>query len=606
MVANASVNAQQPVPKKPLIEHFTQASCGPCASQNPTMHSTLTTFGAANYVKVTYQTSWPGVDPMNAAYPTGPSARVNYYGVNGVPDVSMNGAATGWPTTIVTAATLATAAALTTDVGISVSHSHATTRNFNVNITVRNHGANALAAGKILHTALTEKEVIYSNAPGTNGETAFHHVVRNMYNANTGAASTDGYTLPAIPAGDSIVINATLTAPTYVADFNDIGFAVFVQDNANKEVLQSEYSDPVTIPTQADVSTANAMYGGANYCSNVNWTPSFEVTNTSSVTITSVEAQYSVNGGTAIPVTLSGISLAQGQSSTVSFSPTTLPVGSNDVVYDIVSLNSTDPDIFGSNNTGLTGQIHVLSSTSTGSQLVQDFTNAPLPSGTWQYSQSLPGAIFENPQNLAAGRFGVFGENSSNVDVSNCIRAAYGSGEWDNRTAAVIFDQISLTSHNTLSFDYAHALLATTGDSGLEILVSTDCGDNWTSLWNRQGAALSTAPANNSSFFYPTPNSSDWVTATVDMTSYMNQTIAIKFEFSKGTSANNLYVDNINTSLVSSITDIAAVASLAIMPNPVQDRMNVELTVVNATDLNVSIVNALGQQVKDVATQTFQ
>lgn len=73
-----------------LHEEFTQASCGPCASQNPAFNAVL----AANTAKATslkYQTSWPGVDPMNAQNPTDVQTRVNYYSVNGVPDAIMDG-----------------------------------------------------------------------------------------------------------------------------------------------------------------------------------------------------------------------------------------------------------------------------------------------------------------------------------------------------------------------------------------------------------------------------------------------------------------------------------------------------------------------------------
>ena len=604
-----TANAQ--VQKTSFVEHFTQASCGPCASQNPTMYNTLDNFvaGGNEYVKVTYQVSWPGTDPMNAAYPAGPNDRRNYYSVTGVPDARLNGSdqgGTNGPNSIISTANLNTIAGQTTDVAITVSHTPTTGSDYTVNVKVQNVGSSPLAAGLKLHTALTEKEIIYANAPGSNGETEFFYVLRNMYNIDNASSTTGGYTMPAVPAGDSLVFSTTITAPNYVSDVSQIGFAIWVQDDNNKDVLQAAYSAPYVPPTALDVSTANAQYGGSNYCTNSNWTPSFEITNQTANVVTSIEAQYTINGGTPVTETVTGLSLAQGQSTTVTFPAATLSGGDNQILYGVNTLNGTAPDYVGSNNTGLSGVIHVLSSTATGSQLVQDFTNAPLPSGTWQYSQSLPGALFENPQGIPEGRFGVFGENSTSVDVSNCIRAAYGSGDWNNKTGAVIFDQINMTSHNTLSFDYAHALFnAGSGDSGLEILVSTDCGATWTSLWNRQGATLSTAPANNSAYFYPTPNSSDWVTATIDMTTYMNQDVAIKFEFSKGTSANNLYVDNINTSLVSSIPNIASISSLEIMPNPVSDVMNVELTVADATDLNVSIVNALGQKVQDVASQTF-
>ena len=48
-----------------LAEEFTQASCPPCASQNPAFNNILNTNGT-KVVAIKYQTSWPGVDPMNA------------------------------------------------------------------------------------------------------------------------------------------------------------------------------------------------------------------------------------------------------------------------------------------------------------------------------------------------------------------------------------------------------------------------------------------------------------------------------------------------------------------------------------------------------------
>jgi len=72
----------------PLIEHFTQASCSPCAQQNPFLQAVLdVNRGAVNHIA--YHTSWPGVDPMNAYNPTEVADRVSYYGVNGVPDCSV-------------------------------------------------------------------------------------------------------------------------------------------------------------------------------------------------------------------------------------------------------------------------------------------------------------------------------------------------------------------------------------------------------------------------------------------------------------------------------------------------------------------------------------
>ena len=52
-----------------MFEHFTQASCGPCAAQNPAMQATLNA-NVGRVHHIAYHTSWPGVDPMNAYNPT--------------------------------------------------------------------------------------------------------------------------------------------------------------------------------------------------------------------------------------------------------------------------------------------------------------------------------------------------------------------------------------------------------------------------------------------------------------------------------------------------------------------------------------------------------
>jgi hypothetical protein len=108
------------VNKVPMVEHFTQASCGPCASQNPAMKTTLDNY-AGEYVKIAHQVSWPGYDPMYDFFPSGPDDRVSYYGITGVPNTTLNGGSPGAPNTIVTNTTLTNAAAVMTPYDITVS-----------------------------------------------------------------------------------------------------------------------------------------------------------------------------------------------------------------------------------------------------------------------------------------------------------------------------------------------------------------------------------------------------------------------------------------------------------------------------------------------------
>ncbi len=46
-----------------LLEHFTQASCGPCATYNPSIHTWLVN-NPDKITSINYHTSWPGYDPM--------------------------------------------------------------------------------------------------------------------------------------------------------------------------------------------------------------------------------------------------------------------------------------------------------------------------------------------------------------------------------------------------------------------------------------------------------------------------------------------------------------------------------------------------------------
>src|SRR5690554_5071801 len=77
--------------RKVLIEKGTNASCGPCAAQNPGFHSMLNTVDD-KHVAIHYQWYFPGYDPMNEHNPTEANTRfANYYGNNGVPTAMIDG-----------------------------------------------------------------------------------------------------------------------------------------------------------------------------------------------------------------------------------------------------------------------------------------------------------------------------------------------------------------------------------------------------------------------------------------------------------------------------------------------------------------------------------
>ena len=99
-----------------------------------------------------------------------------------------------------------------------------------------------------------------------------------------------------------------------------------------------------------------------------------------------------------------------------------------------------------------------------------------------------------------------------------------------------------------MTFDVAYAAYSATYIDGLEVLISTDCGTTWTSLYNKTGSTvaagnLPTAAATTASFV---PTTAQWRTETINLNSYLGQSSAILAFRNLAAYGNNLYIDNIN------------------------------------------------------------
>lgn len=231
-----------------LVEEFTQASCGPCAAANPAFNTMLNN-NSTKAVSIKYQTNWPGVDPMNAQYPTAVASRVTYYGLNSVPYAVMDGEAvtgsnyTGYPGNL-TQTKINTEYAVTSPFNINISHylNNAQDSIFismTVTATQNFTGVNYLRG----HVVLVEKHIDFASPPGSNGETDFYMVCRRMYPSQTGT----GMPLTWVN-GDDSTLTFKAAIPSYIYDINQLAVVGFVQDNGSKEVLQAGYSiSPVGI-----------------------------------------------------------------------------------------------------------------------------------------------------------------------------------------------------------------------------------------------------------------------------------------------------------------------------------------------------------------------
>lgn len=599
---------QAQVNKTPLVEHFTQASCGPCATQNPILQQRLDAFGSGNYVRISHQVSWPGVDPMNAAYPAGPDVRRNYYGITGVPNTSLNGGSPGNSGTIITASTLNAAAAQTTPYQLDITQTWISGDSLEVDITVTNTTSAAISSADRLRVAMIEDRVFYPVAPGSNGETEFEYVMRMMYNPSTGAPSTDGATIGSIPANGTLNFNFLLTGsdiPSYIADLNEVSFAAFLQNDATRVVEQAAKSQAGNVPGLLDVSTQSASTVGAGYCNTV-FDPAVEFTNNGSDPITTVTAEYSINGGAAVSETFTG-NLTQGQTTTITFPQTNIAAGTSVVTYTITDVNNGG--IVSNGAIAIPDETYnKLPAASVAAPVSEGFDSAPLEPNTG-YSREVTTGLFESAE--AISRFSIldgptynYGPIGGFAQSDRSIRFRFYSvlsgGEMN-----FVMNKVDIPANAQLTFNHAYRQYAASTNDRLQIQASTDCGATWSTLFDKAGAQLANLPIATAQF-HPGP-ASDWVTSTVDLSSLAGTNeVIIRF---RGISdyGNNLFIDDINLSVATSTEEVAATETeVRIMPNPVHNNMTVEFDLPESTTMDMMIFNALGQPVQQVAEGTFE
>jgi photosystem II stability/assembly factor-like uncharacterized protein len=182
----------------------------------------------------------------------------------------------------------------------------------------------------------------------------------------------------------------------------------------------------------------------------------------------------------------------------------------------------------------------------------EDFQTTFLPAGWFQTNYD------NNAQWEQTDDAGGFGNSTQSAIFRNFDLDSQGTDDDMNITMNTLN-----TSAMNMSFDVAYAQYGGQYSDTLEVLVSTDCGTSFTSVFLKGGSTLGTAP-NSSNYF--TPAASEWRTETMDLSAFTNfEKVIVAFR-NKGHWGNNIYVDNINITSDLGIEETAK--QFDIYPNP--------------------------------------
>lgn len=218
--------------KKVLFEEFTNASCAPCAANNPALKDFIDSKGDT-IIAIKYHTNFPGFDPMYNANPAQvEQRRTGYYAdVNAVPWLKGDGDMFPdiWPFTLANFNNaFNTRKSVTPLLTMSVTDQRIPGDSLKALVTVTI--PQDLPAGNYkLRVMAVEGVIEYANPPGSNGERIFEHVFRKGYPDMNGTSIS-------IAAGTHVYEFRY----SIESDWNDaeIYTVAFVQNDASqKEVL---------------------------------------------------------------------------------------------------------------------------------------------------------------------------------------------------------------------------------------------------------------------------------------------------------------------------------------------------------------------------------
>lgn len=156
------------------------------------------------------------------------------------------------------------------------------------------------------------------------------------------------------------------------------------------------------------------------------------------------------------------------------------------------------------------------------------------PTGKWLVVNPDNGVAFEKTNLI-----GSCPNNGSQAAYIN-FRNSTTNGEPD-----YLFTKVNLGDYISANFGFqvAYARYNNTVSDRLKVVVSTDCGETFQTLYDKSGATLATTSSFHTNSWYPS-NCIDWRTENINLSNYLGEELIIGFT-AECRLGNNLFIDNV-------------------------------------------------------------
>lgn len=352
----------------------------------------------------------------------------------------------------------------------------------------------------------------------------------------------------------------------------------------NGQITTAQHYTQMTQKRILSIATADAGvdYGcGQNAslasCTGVNMT--VRLFNYSDNVMTSATLTVTVDGVTQQTIPWTG-TLDTYEFANVNLTNVTGTPGAKTAVITVTGVNG-GADTRSSNN--VTNVPFTIYSTTGGPAVVEPFASAAFPPTGWSI---LNGGSATTWTRVTAGYNSV---GSSKIAFYNIS-----SGEVD----AMLLPPMNFVGYDNanVTFMRAHKRYNASYSDKLMVKASSNCGTTWLSLYNKAGATLASVTGYATSAWTPA-SAADWAADQVVLNSMLNNSaVLLKFEGTSGY-GNNLYLDDINVNLTVGVGDIADYVQFSVYPNPVSEKLTLELSLKQNEKATMEIVNQLGEVV---------
>lgn len=315
-------------------------------------------------------------------------------------------------------------------------------------------------------------------------------------------------------------------------------------------------------------------------------TPSVQLYNAGSNVLTSAVITYVMDNGTPVNYNWSG-SLAAGSSLMVSLPAGTLTDGLHRIYATVASPNG-NTDINPANN-AKAGSFRTMAMIGT-VPYSEGFTSPVSEPAGWSHEGYNPNNTME--WNSAGG----LNLSVGSIKMDNFSGSENIGGQVDYLRMPAI-DMSGAPAGTSLQFNVAYAKYDASSNDRLEVRISTDCGATWSTIYNKSGSTLSTAPITTTPF---TPGASQWRQETVSLSTYIGQPEVRLMFVTTSDWGNNLFLDDINVLNTTGMPENPVDVAISVFPNPNDGNVFVE-TSDKTNTVNIFVYNILGEL---VLTQT--